>query len=517
MLTASSSTWTVQPFQLGALDRFARLREFLIRSRFTEPELCQRLEIDSIYDFRAISEGRPPTPELTDPQALLIRLFLDTDPVEWSVVRSLLSRSDLETIEALGLLHTPRGHDEQCAATVMLYPTESLYIASDRRQDPDQCAIRPPADVVYPAITRNTQRFMSMLPRTPCDSFLDLCAGTGIAALVAARQAAHAWAVDITERATRFAHFNARLNEIGNVTALEGDLYDPVADRTFDRIVAHPPYMPAFQQEYAYRDGGEDGEQITRRIIAGLPDHLRPGGRFYCNCLATDRKDAPLETRIREMLGAREGEFDVVVAQAQLFDPTLYYAKVAAEGSGKFASVEQRHQMFKRLGIEQLVFGTLVIQRKRTARPAFTVRRQLARETAARDFEWLLRWETAAAEDPETPRGLIEARPVANPLAELRLVHRIRDGRWVVDKCWVATHLPFALEAACPVWAGALVAQCDGTATVREHLQHLKEKGAVPPEASEEQFVAMVRKMIAGGFLEVEGFPLPPIASPGEG
>jgi SAM-dependent methyltransferase len=508
VLTARDSQWTVQPFRLGTPDEFARLRSLLTRARYTGPEICKRLGIGTIHDFRSVSEGRPLVPDLTDPQALLLRLFLDAMSVGWDVVRALLASEDVATLEALGLLHTP-GQGGQCCATVLLYPTESLYIVSDRNQDPDACAVRPPADVVYPAVTRNTQRFLSLLPRTRCDSFLDLCAGTGVAALVAARHAAEAWAVDITERATRFACFNQRLNDIRNVTAVQGDLYEPVTGRTFDRIVAHPPYMPALRHEYTYRDGGEDGEQVTRRIIAGLPDYLRPGGRFYCNCLATDRAGAPVEARIREMLGAAEGEFDVAVAQMQTFEPTAYYARLAAERHGRFAEVGDWHRLFKQLDVEELVFCALVLQRRRRIRPVFTTRRQMGPETAAGDLEWLLAWETAQAEDPEAPPNLIDARPVANPRAELRLVNRITAGEWVTTKCWVATDHPFALEASCPVWVAAFLAHCDGTRTVRELLRHLKELGAVPEGAAEEEFVGMVRKFIGGGFLDMKGITLP--------
>jgi SAM-dependent methyltransferase len=503
VLTARDSHWTVRPFRQGSRSQFARLRTFLMQAGFTGPGICERLGIGTIHEFRSASEGRPLLPELDDAQALLLRLFLDAMPVEWETVRSLLRRDQVEALDSLGLLHTLEG-GTLCSSTVLLYPTESLYIISDRNQDPDDCKVPPPADVVYPAITRNTQRFLSVLPRSQCDQFLDLCSGTGIAALVAARFSSHAWAVDITRRATRFARFNARLNESENVTAVQGDLYQPIAGLTFDRIVAHPPYMPALRQEYAYRDGGEDGEEITRRIIAGLPEYLRPGGRFYTSCLLTDRLNAPVEQRIREMLGEREGEFDVVVAQMQTFDPTMYYARLAAEKNGRFAEVADRHRLFKRLEVEELVFCVIVIQRRASSRPVFTTRRQMGLETAAADFEWLLSWETAQAEDPEGPTGLADARPVANPRAELRLVHRIEAGEWMTAKCWIATDRPFALEASCPVWMTAFLSHCDGTRTVREHLLHLKELGAVPQVADEQEFLQMVRKFLAGGLVTLD-------------
>jgi len=45
-----------------------------------------------------------------------------------------------------------------------------------------------------------------------------VCAGSGIAALIAAPNATHAWAADLTERSTHFARFNAQLNGFDNFT-----------------------------------------------------------------------------------------------------------------------------------------------------------------------------------------------------------------------------------------------------------------------------------------------------------
>jgi hypothetical protein len=215
-----------------------------------------------------------------------------------------------------------------------------------------------------------------------------------------------------------------------------------------------------------------------------------------------------VEQRVRRMLGEAEGEFDVAVAQMQTFEPVEYYAKLAAKGTGKFSDVELRHRQFRELEIEQMVFCTFVVRRRSVDRPVFTVRRQLGLDTAAREIEWLLRWE-AEALDPALPVRLLDCRPRFSRQAELRLVHRIVDGEWAIAKCWVATHLPFALEAASPVWVAALAARCDGSRTVRELLGHLQEMGVMSTEVTEADFVELIQKFIGGGFLETEQFPLP--------
>ena len=135
-------------------------------------------------------------------------------------------------------------------------------------------------------------------------------------------------------------------------------------------------------------------------------------------------------------------------------------------------------------------------------------RRHLGPHTAAKDFEWLLAWEAAAA-SPDIARKLIDVKPTAAPRAKLRLVHQKDRAEWTIVELSLATTLPFALEAACQLWVVPLVMRCDGTKTVREHLMYLRENGALPAETPDQQVLEIVRRLIAGGFLEIPEFRLP--------
>ena len=113
---------------------------------------------------------------------------------------------------------------------------------------------------------------------------LDLCAGTGILGLTAARLGARATAVDLSRRAVVNARLNARLNGL-ELTALHGDLFAPVEGRRFDLIVSNPPYIPAppgGAPRGAARawDAGPDGRAFLDRICDRAADHLGPGGRI---------------------------------------------------------------------------------------------------------------------------------------------------------------------------------------------------------------------------------------------
>jgi SAM-dependent methyltransferase len=497
------------PLRAGSARQFAALREFLAAVGYTEPEICRRHGVPTMYEFKSIADGRVDDGRLNDPVDLLVRLFLDWQPVEHGLLRAQLPPQVIDTLFALGLLEPAADDADRVRPTVLLYPTRSLYLVSDAPASVQPASLAPAVDLVFPAITHNTRTFIGIIPETPCDSFLELCAGTGIAALVAARTATHAWAVDITERSTRFADFNARLNGIENCTALRGDLFEPVRDRTFDRIAAHPPYMPSFEQQFIFRDGGEDGEQITRRILGSLATYLRPGGEFYCTCMGTDRTGARFEQRVRQMLGEREGEFDLVLASHGVYDFGQYYLRSAMDGRMKFSELEARARLFRELKVEHLVYCSMVIRRRVGPGPALTLRRTGTSRTSLADLQWLLRWETAAAQ-PGAAAWILDSRPRASPAAEVRIAHRVREGEWVPAVSMIVTPAPFVMEAQVPLWTTALLTRSDGRRTARELLAHLIESDVLPPDVPPEGFAGTLRDMIAAGFLVIEGFEHPP-------
>ena len=259
--------------------------------------MAARLGIPGMAGFKPLRLGRETAQDLESPLDALIRLFLDEEPVPEDRAAALLDAEGLKLMDALGLVLARDGH---WISPVAVYPARGLWFAADRASKP---AEGPPApDMVYP-VRDQTLAFLDTLPEIPCRRLLDLGSGTGVAALVAARYADHAWALDITERAAQFARFNQALNGVENVTVARGDLYAPVAGLRFDRIVAHPPYVPVSRATFVFRDGGQDGEQVLRRIVEGLPEFLEPGGRFYGFAVASDREGEPLEARVRKWLG----------------------------------------------------------------------------------------------------------------------------------------------------------------------------------------------------------------------
>jgi SAM-dependent methyltransferase len=495
---------------MGTPEEFARLRDLLERAGYTESLICERAEVPSIHFFPA-PDGRTALKDIRDAQSLLVRLFLDGDHVPWAMVRFFLRGADLGALEALDLLHSPVGAPELCAAKVGLYPIDELYIAADRPRAFDTSTSAAAPDLVFSPVSPETYRFLHLMPRVPCESLLELCSGTAVAGMLGARRfARRVTAIDITERSSRFARFNASLNGIDGVRVLQGDLYAPIAGESYDLILAHPPYVPSLESRYVFRDGGEDGEEVTRRILAGLADHLRPGGQFFCDCMITDRDGAPLESRVRAALGRDEGEFDVLIAQSSSLDPLHYVTDQARDGRLEFESLVRWNETFRRLEVDQLVFTSILVQRRAERRPVVTSRRVVSPLTSAADLQWVLRWMVQTASwDADQMRQLLGSRPRTLPRTELRSRSIVRDRQWTVEECTLVTLAPFAVEASCPAWYATLLQWCDGRMTAREHLQFLRETKVVPESAPEDLFVTMIRQLVDAGLIEIDEFRLP--------
>jgi len=116
---------------------------------------------------------------------------------------------------------------------------------------------------------------------------LDLCSGVGTQALVCARTAARVTAVEIEPLAAKLFWVNAAMNGLSDkLELINGNLLEPVAGRKFDVISCNPPFMPVPKgvRYPRFGDGGGDGLDIVRRLMAGLPEALAPGGR--CEVIA---------------------------------------------------------------------------------------------------------------------------------------------------------------------------------------------------------------------------------------
>jgi release factor glutamine methyltransferase len=138
---------------------------------------------------------------------------------------------------------------------------------------------------------------------------VDLCTGSGAVAISVAHERADArvYATEAVAGTAEVARENAeRCGVTARVTVLTGDLFAPLPAGlrgAVDVVAANPPYVPTAElaglpsevgghEPRVALDGGEDGLDVVRRIVADAREWLAPGGTLVIECDTTGAKDA---------------------------------------------------------------------------------------------------------------------------------------------------------------------------------------------------------------------------------
>lgn len=495
--------WELSP-RLGSPAQFAALRQLLAGAGYSGAAICERMGIGSL----AASLGMRAACAPADRLELLIHLFLLSHPVAESEAAGLLSEDSVGLLKDLALVEGDGAG--RLGATVSLYPVGEVWIVSDKNQTSEGDRQEAHAPRVFSAITAQTEEFLAMLPRTPCPAFLELCAGAGAAALqAAARFAVHAWAFDVSERACHFAEFGKRLNGLENVTVRPGDLYAPAGHRTFDRIAAHPPYVPSLRSEQLFRDGGEDGERLTKRIVEGLPSHLHPGGWFYCLCLLAQIPGQESADRVRQWLREGEGEFDLMLVVRRTAEPARLILDNWPQRFAQAGDLERWWHVLRRRRIESFAYVTVLLHRHAGPARPVTVVREAGDDWSIEDAHAVLRFERTVTDCGAS--AALESAPLeAAPGVRMETAQTLEAGQWPAPRVTYHVPAPFRCQREGDAWLGAVLSRANGTVTARE-LYAAAAPGGVPWD----EFARAVAGLVSGGLLRARGgsAPWPPVSS----
>ena len=498
------------PLRIGTPEEFARVRAKLRAAGFDEQTVCPALRIGNMSDLGKARAETTDFASVTPELGLFLKLFLLVERVARAEVERLLDQETLDSFLALDLLRLGQfDGQEQYYTPVFFYPVMDVWIASDRQDSPDGSPYEAPPDIVFPAIYAGTLRFLRLILKTPGTDALDLCAGSGIGALVLSPHFKRVVSADLTARSAHFAHFNALLNGRENVSLAQGDLYEPVAGLTFDRIVAHPPYVPSLDNTTIWRDGGATGEFLIRRIIEGAPQHLKPGGTLCVVGLGIDTKEAAYEERARRWLGAEQEEFDIIFGFENEKSPQDVVKGVTGRaGKEDLAGAERMEQAFREVGAVRLIYGALVIRRRAAderSKP-WTVRFMAAQETDGSSYDWALAWRRLSASEDFRQR-LALMRPRLSPHLQVIVTHTVSEGELVPSEFIMKTERPFAAAIRLDGWVVPLAAQFNGQLTPAQVYEKARGGAALPANFQLEDFLSLVAMLVERGFLVLDELP----------
>jgi methylase of polypeptide subunit release factors len=489
------------PLRIGSADAFARTRAFLQKADFNDVAVCCALSIEHMDDL-----GKATWDKLDSLPAALrwcIDVFLRTVLTAEAEARAICGEATLDAMIELSLLRPAKYQSGSLVCPVWLYPVDGFVVASDLKADPDSDVYVERDDIVFPAIDSGTIRFLRLMPDAPGGAALDLCGGCGIGALHQSRTAHIALTSDITPRSAMYAAFNIALNNV-SATSLCGDLFEPVRGQQFDVITAHPPFVPSINEHVIYRDGGDRGEDVTRRTIEGLPTYLRPGGTAMVLCAGNDTNTGTFEQRALAWLGAAASEFEIVfgMQRAISLDSIVESARRrkqqpldergAAELNARLIAQETR----------QLAYGALVMHRHQRPVAAEPIRVPMALMAHIDDFRRLMAWRQQNRRADFAQR-FAAARPRLSPRLQCNARYIVDDGQLVSDEFIFSAQggMPWTLRA--ELWMVPLLSGIDGRRTVTEIYKATRAANGLPDGYELTDFTRLLNLMVERGFLDV--------------
>lgn len=427
----------------------------------------------------------------------LVRLFAIGVPVSSEVAEKLIPEWVIQTCERAGLLVRKEGELEP---TVMLSPMDPLMIAADRvlkwEEDPSDLVLWP---------NPTTQQLFNFTIRQPVKSTLDIGTGSGIQALAATEHSESVVATDLNARAAEFTIFNAWLNGLDNIECLTGDALEPVKGRTFDLIVANPPFFITPMNELMYCENPMELDLFCRRLAREAPAHLNEDGFFQMVCEWVELKDQPWRDRVTEWV--TDTGCDAWVIKQYTMTPSNYGSERArqrpcknpAEEYSGFADWVSYYHTKQVIAIH----GGLVAMRRRSGTNWVRVQdTPISLQNPIGDVI-LNGFASLNVARSITDEELIESMPKLAP--EARLIEHFRQagGGWCPALLKLEMALPMPKEMQLDPVVAQFIGQFNGSKSLRELVQILANDVKVDVERVARESLAITRKMMEEGFIVV--------------
>ena len=209
----------------------------------------------------------------------LLRLFVIGTPVSGTAASTALAPVPVDALAASGVVAVDGDADQLLIARdCSVDPSTWWWLTTSRRPwlpDRDRpCAGRERVDHGarggdHPSPTR---------------AAFDLGSGGGVQALARRRQP-NRGRIRSEPTSGRVLHLDHGAQQRLECLGVVRDLFEPVADDTFELIVANPPFVISPSRQYLYRDARPHPvDDLCRALVRSAPTHLTDGG--HCQLLA---------------------------------------------------------------------------------------------------------------------------------------------------------------------------------------------------------------------------------------
>ncbi|MCC9603619.1 methyltransferase [Stieleria sp. JC731] len=383
---------------------------------------------------------------------------------------------------------------------VLVIPVGDYLLASDlqliRHQDEEG---------FVPTLCDAALHLNAVAIRRPVKKLLDLCGGFALHGVLASESATHVTTSDLNPRAEKFAHFNASLNEISNLTAVTGSLFDAVEGQRFDQILCNPPFIISPEAATTYRFTPVELDGFVRQLFQAAPQYLETGGVFQSICEWGEIQDQPWEERLQNWFSDCGCDVWVLPANRQL--PSSYALTTLRQSTTDAAELQQKQAIWEEYFAEQnvaAIHGGFVFMRKRSGDNWFEVT-QLTKPIRSQIGE--------AIQTGFDNRDLILGPSADKEILNSRL--RITKGIRIVEESvyngirWDCEAMTLHVDQGVPVSIGIdkyvrnLVARFDGQRTVADCLADFSNHVGLPMESGFQQGLQITKAMLRTGVLSI--------------
>lgn len=483
------------PLKVLPPERLAPLREVLHAANFTSSGIAAALDDRSeaaVLDDPLMTLWRT---RGTSPLETFIRLFRAGLSVPLDVAQKAVAPTPLEDWLACGLL-VAEGNEVRRG--VALAPYQGLVIATDSIRRHDAHELRPNHVL---ELSSPSRILAEATIRVRNGSALDMAAGSGVQALLAARHSQHVVATDVNARALNMAVFNAALNGLANIDVRSGSMYEPVADETFDLIVANPPYVISPDSQFVFRDSGMTGDRVCELAVRGAAARLNEGGFCQALCNWAHPRSGDWKERITSWFA--DSNCDVWVLRNETVDSGSYACFWLRGTPDPTPETLQRWlDYYREQDIESVSVG-LITMRRRTTGPnwiqiddAPPSGEGLRGDAIYRAFQF----RTLLASLPD-PRALLTLRLRVSPNLDMQQLGRPGEQGWNIHAVQVHGRRELGYTGKLDQIAFALLSSLDGRQTLGDVLRTLAREMRGEVEVFEQRGVEIAQELLKMAFI----------------
>jgi methylase of polypeptide subunit release factors len=492
---------TAAPLTLDVLGDLEPLRKALAAADYTPERVAGTLEIKSTTEIMDLPMLVRRTAKPTHYHTLF-RLFMLGQRVPDQSARQALAPASLASLLAGGLLQSDA---KGVYSAAKLVPHTDLILASDFTYP---ARSQPVAEDHVLGVGPASITLSVMTVRKPVEAVLDVGCGAGIQSVLSSRHARRVVGADISSRALNFAAFNSRINGITNVTWRAGSFFEPVADETFDLVVANPPFVISPASGFMYRDSGMGGDAVSEHVLKGAAARLREGG--FASVLVNWHHHNEDDWTQRPSAWAKELGCDAWIVRSGVASPLAYAASWLRfneardpERYGKL--LDEWLAYYDKLGIGSISAGAVVLHKRSGV--ANWVRCDTVDDIkgSGQCGDSILR--VFAAEDflRQSEAQLLEQRLILHPAVTASQKLVVGEGGWTVESLLLNLSEGFPFSGKADIHILRLLANCDGRRTAREAIQALANTMETHFDSLLPSCLLVIKKMLRSGMLVFSG------------